>query len=258
MSPPGCCRTTALTRSRAAAGVRRFADTDEINMVIVGCGAGGSVLAQRLARAGWKVAALERGAVLGPRSDSVSDEAGFASPPVLDRADGSSTAPTRCRWAPTTRAGVSAARWCASTRATPPGSTPSDFTTYTADGVGADWPLSYADLSRTSRRHRAGTPRRGGAVAVGRPARLPAPAASGRRERRDLPARRGQARDHRQGRPGRDRQRPVRQPAALHLPRLLPAGLQGQRQGVAADHAHPRRARRAAPRSAPTRWSPRW
>ena len=78
---------------------------------------------------------------------------------------------------------------------------------------------------------------------MGRPARLPAPAAPGRRERRDLPARRRQARDHRQGRPGRHRQRPVRQPAALHLPRLLPAGLQGQRQGVAADHPHPRRAR---------------
>ena len=31
--------------------------------------------------------------------------------------------------------------------------------------------------------------------------------------------------------PGRDRQRHVRQPPALHLPRLLPAGLQGQRQG---------------------------
>ena len=76
---------------------------------------------------------------------------------------------------------------------------------------------------------------------MGRPARLPAAAAPGRRERRDLPARRGQARDHRQGRPGRDRQRPLRQPPALHLPRLLPAGLQGQRQGVTADHAHTRR-----------------
>ena len=58
------------------------------------------------------------------------------------------------------------------------------------------------------------------------------------------------ARDHGQGRPGGHRQRPVREPAALHLPRLLPAGLQGQRQGVAADHAHPRRAgaRRGGPR----------
>ena len=42
------------------------------------------------------------------------------------------------------------------------------------------------------------------------------------------------ARDRDARRPGRDRQRRVRQPAALHLPRLLPAGLQGQREGVAA------------------------
>ena len=86
---------------------------------------------------------------------------------------------------------------------------------------------------------------------MGRPARLPAPAAPGRRERRGVPARGGQARDHGQGRAGRDRQRPVREPPALHLPRLLPAGLQGQRQGVAADHPHPRRAgarRGGAPR----------
>ena len=86
---------------------------------------------------------------------------------------------------------------------------------------------------------------------MGRPARLPAPAAPGGRERRGVPARRGQARDHRQSRPGRDRQRPVREPPALHLPRLLPAGLQGERQGVPADHARPRRAgarRRSASR----------
>ena len=32
--------------------MRRFSDDDEVDLVIVGCGAGGSVLAQRLARAG--------------------------------------------------------------------------------------------------------------------------------------------------------------------------------------------------------------
>ena len=63
-------------------------------------------------------------------------------------------------------------------------------------------------------------------------------------------------RHHREGRAGGHHQRPVRQPAALHLPRVLPAGLQGQRQGVAADHPHPGRAgaRRRGPRR--LRWSP--
>ena len=45
------------TNHRLRADMRRYADTDEIDLVIVGCGAGGSVLAQRLARAGWTVAA---------------------------------------------------------------------------------------------------------------------------------------------------------------------------------------------------------
>ena len=44
------------------------------------------------------------------------------------------------------------------------------------------------------------------------------------------------------GRPGRHRQRPLRQPSALHLPRLLPPGMQGQRQGQPADHPRARRA----------------
>ena len=38
------------TNHRLRADMQRFADTDEIDLVIVGCGAGGSVMAQRLAR----------------------------------------------------------------------------------------------------------------------------------------------------------------------------------------------------------------
>ena len=33
--------------------MRRFADTDEVDLAVVGCGAGGAALTQRLARAGW-------------------------------------------------------------------------------------------------------------------------------------------------------------------------------------------------------------
>ena len=49
------------TNHRLRADMRRFADTDEIDLVIVGCGAGGSVLLQRLAGAGWRVVALDAG-----------------------------------------------------------------------------------------------------------------------------------------------------------------------------------------------------
>ena len=75
--------------------------------------------------------------------------------------------------------------------------------------------------------------------------RAPIAPGQGARKLRDRDARR----------PGRDHQRRLRQPPALHLPRLLPAGLQGQREGRPADHAPPRRdrARRRGPRRLP--WS---
>ena len=54
----------------------RYRDDDEVDLLIVGCGAGGGVLAQRLARKGWRVVVLERGPFWDPDRDWVSDEAG--------------------------------------------------------------------------------------------------------------------------------------------------------------------------------------
>ena len=56
--------------------MRRFDDDDEVDLVVVGAGAGGSVLAQRLARCGWRIAILEAGPFWDPDEDWVSDEAG--------------------------------------------------------------------------------------------------------------------------------------------------------------------------------------
>ena len=56
--------------------MRRYRDEDEVDLAIVGCGAGGGVLAQRLGRAGWKVVVLEAGPFWDPDRDWVSDEAG--------------------------------------------------------------------------------------------------------------------------------------------------------------------------------------
>src|SRR5205807_8662940 len=47
----------AVPRERMA----RYADDHPVDMVIVGAGAGGGTLAQRLARRGWKVVVLEVG-----------------------------------------------------------------------------------------------------------------------------------------------------------------------------------------------------
>src|SRR5205085_10984045 len=55
--------------------MRRYAAGDAVDLVIVGAGAGGTVLAQRLARAGWRIVMLEAGPFWDPDRDWVSDEA---------------------------------------------------------------------------------------------------------------------------------------------------------------------------------------
>ena len=131
------------TNHRLRRDMRRFADQDEIDLVIVGCGAGGSVLAQRLARAGWRVAALDAGPFWDPDTDWVSDEAGshhlyWTEPRVIDGADpvplGSNNSGRGVGGSMVHYAGYT------------PRFHPSDFCTWTQDGVGADWPVSYADL----------------------------------------------------------------------------------------------------------------
>src|SRR5207248_2605178 len=51
-------------------------EADEVDLVVVGAGAGGSVLTQRLARAGWSVVVFDAGPFWDPDRDWVSDEAG--------------------------------------------------------------------------------------------------------------------------------------------------------------------------------------
>ena len=53
------------TNHRLRSDMRRYADGDEVDLVVVGAGAGGSVLTQRLARAGWRVVLPGRRPVLG-------------------------------------------------------------------------------------------------------------------------------------------------------------------------------------------------
>jgi choline dehydrogenase-like flavoprotein len=133
---------TRFDRS-AVANMRRFADGDEVDLVIVGCGAGGATLAQRMARAGWSVVVLEAGPFWDPDADWVSDEAGshhlyWTEPRVISGADpvplGSNNSGRGVGGSMVHFAGYV------------PRLHPSDFQTRTLDGVGADWPLRYEDL----------------------------------------------------------------------------------------------------------------
>jgi choline dehydrogenase-like flavoprotein len=131
------------TNHRLRADMRRFDDTDEVDLVVVGCGAGGSVLTQRLARSGWRVVALDAGPFWDPDRDWVSDEAGshrlyWTEPRVVDGTDpvplGSNNSGRGVGGSMVHYAGYT------------PRLHPSDFETFTRDGVGADWPLAYRDL----------------------------------------------------------------------------------------------------------------
>ena len=125
------------------AGMRRYRDDDEVDLAIVGAGAGGSVLAQRLARRGWRVVVLESGPFWDPDRDWVSDEAGqhkiyWTAPRVIGGDDPVELGKNNSGHG----VGGSMIHYAGYT----PRFHPSDFETRTRDGVGADWPISYADL----------------------------------------------------------------------------------------------------------------
>jgi choline dehydrogenase-like flavoprotein len=131
------------TNHRLRRDMRRYADSDEVDIAIVGCGAGGGVLAQRLARSGWSVVAFDAGPFWDPDADWVSDEFGshhlyWTEPRVIAGDDpvplGSNNSGRGVGGSMVHFAGYV------------PRFHPSDFQTYTLDGVGADWPIRYEEL----------------------------------------------------------------------------------------------------------------
>ena len=123
--------------------MRRYDESDEVDIVIVGCGAGGGTLAQRLARAGWRVVAFDAGPFWDPETDWVSDERGSHSLYWTDPRLISGANPVPMGSNNSGRGvGGSMVHYAGYT----PRFHPSDFATFTNDGVGADWPLSYDEL----------------------------------------------------------------------------------------------------------------
>ena len=212
--------------------MRRYDPDDEVDVAVVGCGAGGGVLAQRLARRGWQVVAFDAGPFWDPDRDWVSDEAGshdlyWNEPRVISGSDpvalGNNNSGRGVGGSMVHFAGYA------------PRFHPSDFHTCPRDGVGADWPIDYARpqaLLRSRWRRSCRWPASAGPGATRTATRSrPHPmGGNGMAFLRGLRALGIEARD----RPGRHRQRPLREPSPLHLSGLLPPGLQGQRQGVAA------------------------
>jgi choline dehydrogenase-like flavoprotein len=121
----------------------RYADDDEVDLVVVGAGAGGSVLAQRVARRGWRVVVLEAGPFWHPDEDWVSDEAGSHRLYWTEKRIIGGSDPIEMGKNNSGRgvggSMVHYAGYC-------PRFHPSDLETKRRDGVGADWPITYDDL----------------------------------------------------------------------------------------------------------------
>ncbi|HEY5484396.1 MAG TPA: GMC family oxidoreductase [Propionibacteriaceae bacterium] len=123
--------------------MREYRPQDAVDFCIIGTGAGGGVLAQRLARFGFSVVALEAGDWHDSERDMVSDEAGSGRLYWNDLRITGGQDPLEFG-ANNSGRGVGGgtvhyAAFC-------PRLHPSDFRVRTLDGVAVDWPISYQDL----------------------------------------------------------------------------------------------------------------
>jgi choline dehydrogenase-like flavoprotein len=128
---------------RLRTDMRRYQPDEEVDVVIVGAGAGGATLGQRLARAGWSVVLLDAGPFWDPDSDWVSDERGSHGLYWTDARQIGGADPVPLGSNNSGRGvGGSMVHYAGYT----PRFHPSDFHTHSSDGVGVDWPIDYADL----------------------------------------------------------------------------------------------------------------
>jgi choline dehydrogenase-like flavoprotein len=127
----------------------RYQQTAPVDLVIVGAGAGGVTLAQRLARKGWKVVILEKGPFWDPDRDWVSDEKGAGSLYWTDNRIIGGTDPIEMG---KNNSGVGVGGSMTHFAGYVPRFHPSDFEVRTRDGVAADWPISYWDLKASFER----------------------------------------------------------------------------------------------------------
>ncbi|MEK6640072.1 MAG: GMC family oxidoreductase [Nitrospirota bacterium] len=121
---------------------------EHVDVVIIGCGAGGGVTAKELGEAGLSVVVLEVGKRYNPTTDYPTDQRDFAVKRNVFQPDDprrdhytSGGAQDFHYWRVKGVGGSTLAYW-----AVTPRFHESDFRTRTEDGVGDDWPLTYEDL----------------------------------------------------------------------------------------------------------------
>jgi choline dehydrogenase-like flavoprotein len=123
--------------------MREYALREPVDFCIIGTGAGGGVLAQRLARYGFSVVALEAGEWHDSEHDMVSDEAGSARLYWNDLRITGGTEPLELG---ANNSGKGVGGSTVHYSAFCPRFHPSDCRVRSLDGVAVDWPLSYDEL----------------------------------------------------------------------------------------------------------------
>ena len=129
--------------------MRRYGKQDAVDLVVVGAGAGGVTLAQRLARAGWRIVILETGPFWDPDRDWVSDEKGSGHLYWTDTRVIGGNDPIEMG---KNNSGVGVGGSMTHFAGYTPRFHPSDFEVRTRDGVAFDWPISYWDLKESFER----------------------------------------------------------------------------------------------------------
>ncbi|MFN2629501.1 MAG: GMC family oxidoreductase [Gaiellaceae bacterium] len=122
---------------------------DAVDLVIVGAGAGGVTLAQRLARAGWRIVILEKGPFWDPDRDWVSDEKGAGPIYWTDNRVIGGNDPIELG---KNNSGVGVGGTMTHFAGYVPRLHPSDFEVRSRDGVAVDWPISYWELKQSFER----------------------------------------------------------------------------------------------------------
>jgi choline dehydrogenase-like flavoprotein len=129
--------------------MRRYDRDGGVDLLIVGAGAGGVTLAQRLARKGWRIVILEKGPFWDPDRDWVSDEKGAAPIYWTDKRIIAGEDPVEMG---KNNSGVGVGGSMTHFAGYVPRLHPSDFEVRTRDGVAVDWPISYWDLKESFER----------------------------------------------------------------------------------------------------------
>jgi choline dehydrogenase-like flavoprotein len=123
--------------------MQRYREDEAVDYLIVGVGAAGGVLLQRLARAGFNVVGLEAGPFWDTERDWVSDEAAshqlyWEDPRVTGGSDPLALGANNSGKG----VGGGSVHWAAFT----PRLHPSDFHIHELDSVGVDWPIRYEEI----------------------------------------------------------------------------------------------------------------